>query len=776
MMKVLNKFLKNVLSLGPWESMAGLCLISFAMIFLMATQIHAETSPSSSAIDRHVIAISANNGGKGRPVLRYAESDAKSFANVLKEMGGVDQRNIYLIQEPSVKFLNAHLSNVDQLLSKNKGKSGREEVLVYYSGHADERGLHLGEETYSWQEFRKRIDALKADVKIAIIDACGSGAITRVKGGVAVPAFMVDQSSDMKGYAFITSSTQDEASQESDKLHGSFFTHSLVSGLRGAGDLSGDGKVTLSEAYQFAFSETLQKTEMTMGGAQHPSRDMNLTGTGDVVMTDLRSTSAGMTLDENLEGRIFIRDDKGELVAEINKKSDRPMSLGLPAGKYTVRLEKKAELKEASISLVDGQQQKISGGAFKNVDSEKTVARGSSAKTSSIELGGKRSCANGDSVMCSLDSLDHNATFRTTFNAVDKDHLPRKGLQIGVFSSITYDYMLGAQLSLFVNASKKEMHGVQVAGIANVARDHVEGAQISGIVNYAGSFDGLQLSHVNIARKKSEGAQISSINLALDSLSIVQVGAINYAGYVPVQVGAINVAKNSDIQVSAINVASSVEKVMVGAINVAKRNNSTDVGVINVAGSTKGRQIGLINVCGNCENTPIGLFNIVGNGVWSASGVFNEMGGTGVKLDLGTAYFYTSLETSRNFKDGHLLGSYDDLWENGLGFGTHFGMYGHHFTLEYMFLNVSDKYSGQYGVRDEDDGVAFHHRVRLGATSKLLPGVGLTGGLSLNLASRGYASKNPLKPMGEYHNDFGSERRDARIWPGFYAGLTLGRF
>ena len=97
-------------------------------------------------------------------------------------------------------------------------------------------------ELYGWQEFRKRIDALHADVKIAVIDACGSGAITRLKGGVAVPAFMVDQSSDMKGYAFITSSTQDESSQESDKLKGSFFTHSLVSGMRGAGDLSGDGK------------------------------------------------------------------------------------------------------------------------------------------------------------------------------------------------------------------------------------------------------------------------------------------------------------------------------------------------------------------------------------------------------------------------------------------------------------------------------------------------------------------------------------------------------
>jgi len=402
------------------DGLCGLSLASLIVLLILAAGSHAATDvPQSATIDRYVIAISANKGGKGRPTLRYAESDAKSFAGVLKDMGGVEQKNVFLIREPSISFLNSRLNDLDKTLAASKGKSGREEVLVYYSGHADEKGLHLGEETYSWQEFRKRVDALNADVKIAVIDACGSGAITRAKGGVAVPAFMVDQSSDMKGYAFITSSTQDESSQESDKLRGSFFTHSLVSGLRGAGDLSGDGKVTLSEAYQFAFNETLQKTETTMGGAQHPSRDMNLTGTGDVVMTDLRSTSAGMTLDDNIEGRVFIRDASGELVAELYKKSGRPMSLGLPAGRYTVRLEQPAELKETSVSLVDGKQMNVTAANFAKVSAEKTVARGS------IEIGGDNSSR--------MDSLDRNSRFRTTFNAVDSDHNPRKGLMLGVF-------------------------------------------------------------------------------------------------------------------------------------------------------------------------------------------------------------------------------------------------------------------------------------------------------------------------------------------------------
>ena len=409
--------------------------LSFALLFALLLLVsNANAATESGRINRYVVAVSANNGGAGRPVLRYAESDARSFAKVLKEMGGVLPQNVILVKEPSVNDLQKEFANLDAKILQDKSSSGRDEVLVYYSGHADEKGLRLGEETYAWKDLRNRIDALSADVKIAVIDACGSGAITRVKGGKAVPAFMVDQSSDMKGYAFITSSTQDESSQESDKLKGSFFTHSLVSGLRGAGDLSSDGKVTLSEAYQFAFNETLQKTETTLGGAQHPSRDMNLAGTGDVVMTDLRTTSAGLDLDENVSGRLYIRDENDELVAELNKKLGRAMSLGLPAGNYTVKLLQKADYMGVSVALKNGKREKISIVDFKSVAAEQTVSRG--------DVGRNRNCSSGDSIACSLDSLDHNGKFRTTFNFVDVENNPRKGLQIGFFVARTEDYRI----------------------------------------------------------------------------------------------------------------------------------------------------------------------------------------------------------------------------------------------------------------------------------------------------------------------------------------------
>ena len=144
----------------------------------------------------------------------------------------------------------------------------------------------------------------------------------------------------MRGHAFLTSSAESEAAQESDRIRASYFTHYLVSGFRGAADLSGDGKVTLNEAYRFAFDETLGRTVQTRGGAQHPSYDIKLSGTGDVVMTDVRQTTATLVLGEELEGRFFVRTAAQELVVELYKPRGRRVELAVEPGAYDVRVER----------------------------------------------------------------------------------------------------------------------------------------------------------------------------------------------------------------------------------------------------------------------------------------------------------------------------------------------------------------------------------------------------------------------------------------------------
>ena len=312
---------------------------------------------AQAEVQRFVLAAGANFGGADRPQLRYAVSDAARFAAVLTDLGGVDPANVILLKEPKVRELIQAIDDLSRRVSEagRRAGGGRTEVLVYYSGHADEKGLLLGDDRYWYQTLRDRLDEMPADVRIAVLDACASGAFTRLKGGKARKPFLVDESASTRGHAFLTSSAETEAAQESDHLGASYFTHYLVSGLRGAADVTADRRVTLNEAYQFAFNETLGKTAGSGGGAQHPSYEINLSGTGDVVITDMRQTTASIVLGELLDGRVFIRNAKQQLVVELYKSQGRRVEIALEAGEYEVRIQRPATAMLARSTIRDGQ-------------------------------------------------------------------------------------------------------------------------------------------------------------------------------------------------------------------------------------------------------------------------------------------------------------------------------------------------------------------------------------------------------------------------------------
>ncbi|NLE00422.1 MAG: caspase family protein [Fibrobacter sp.] len=208
---------------------------------------------------RNALIIGSNTGAPERQQLRYAVTDAYSFANVLKSIGGISNTSCIIVENPSVARVKQALQALKESAGEIKHKNARKEILFYYSGHADEHGFLLGSEVFEYSTLKAELNSISADVRIAIVDACASGSLTREKGGVKRPPFLYDASSKMEGHAYLTSSSDDESAIESDKIKGSYFTHSLVSGLRGAADFNSDGKVTLNEAYQFTFNETLRR-------------------------------------------------------------------------------------------------------------------------------------------------------------------------------------------------------------------------------------------------------------------------------------------------------------------------------------------------------------------------------------------------------------------------------------------------------------------------------------------------------------------------------------
>ena len=351
--------------------------IALAVVFA-APVLHGQIPADSDSLltRRLALIVAANNGGRGRATLRYAQNDAQSVRNVLHDLGGIQPGDSVFLEEPGREAVFRELRNLGAKLDDIRPLFRRLEVVFYYAGHSDEENILLGEERLSYQEIREAITALNADVRIAILDSCASGAFTQSKGVKKRAPFLVDSAYDMKGTAFMTSSSADEASQESRRLRGSFFTHNLVSALRGAADLNHDGRITLTEAYQFAFDETLAQTEKTLGGPQHPNYNIQMSGTGDVIITEISKSAALLTIQRDVGGRLFIHNEANNLVAEMSKPPGREITIGLEEGSYRITYIAGNGVYETDVTLQKGASRGVGRGQFDQVDKIPTRSRG----------------------------------------------------------------------------------------------------------------------------------------------------------------------------------------------------------------------------------------------------------------------------------------------------------------------------------------------------------------------------------------------------------------
>ena len=79
-----------------------------------------------------------------RELLRYAVSDAEQFVEVLQEMGGLDPADVLLLRDPDLASFEQGLADLGRRVKAASRREDRLEVLLYYSGHADEEGFAVG--------------------------------------------------------------------------------------------------------------------------------------------------------------------------------------------------------------------------------------------------------------------------------------------------------------------------------------------------------------------------------------------------------------------------------------------------------------------------------------------------------------------------------------------------------------------------------------------------------------------------------------------------------
>jgi uncharacterized caspase-like protein len=596
-----------------------LLLASILATFAVAS---AET-PDDPGVRRFALVVGANDGGQYRVRLRYAHADARAVAGVLTDLGGVEPKDRIALYDPDVRQLSEALDDLATRLGE--AAVARKEVLFYYSGHSDETSLLLGEERYDYDDLRASVGDLPADVRIAILDSCASGALVRGKGGRKVAPFLVDESRAVEGHAFITSSSADESAQEADRLSGSYFTHYLVTGLRGAADVSRDDRVTLHEAYQYAFDETLAQTSETMHGAQHANYDFQLVGTGDLVLTDLTRTSASLGFSEELEGRAYVRDEGGHLVAELFKPAGRPIVLGLAPGRYVVTLTRDGEFGRVGVELEEDGEVLITPAQVVWNLGEVAVARGGDQEVhwrhapvrfQLIPVGGR-------------EVVDH-----FTIN----------------FLSGRSGRLQGAAVGLGANFVDRDAKGAMLTIGGNFTGGDMAGLQGSVGYNHAGGDAGLQLTvGANVAEGRVRVGQASvGFNIAGGDVSGFQTAVGFNAVDEPVRglqaaVGA-NIAPRSmyGVQLSSgVNYAGGLRGTQIGIVNVGGDVHGAQIGIVNVGAKVRGAQIGIVNISDEIDGVPIGLVSVSKRGRFNVTVFGSESTLLNADLKMGSRHVYS---------------------------------------------------------------------------------------------------------------------------------------
>jgi len=782
-----------------------------ATLLAAAGPAFAADSGDTPSLRRFALVASSNNGGAGRALLRFANSDAESLARVLASLGGVQSRDVLVIREASRTALRDAFDQVKTQIAAERRPQVRRELFVYYSGHSDEDGLLLGDERVGYKELRQWIDTSGAEVRIAVLDSCASGALIRLKGGVRRQAFLSDASTQARGHAFLTASSADEAAQESDRIGAAFFTHFLLSGMRGAADANRDGRVTLNEAYQFAYNETLQRTETSRAGAQHPAYDIQLAGTGDLVMTDLRTSNARLVLDRELFGRIYVRDATGHLLVELRKEPGYPVELGLEPGAYQVVMDSDGRIFEAKAELTDAGRVELGKNQFGTVAPMLSTRRGDDVPPAAQPpLGPHLSTPGGykevpfDLVLAPgvrlsgpsnlpirhhfvlgvvghSDSL-HGVQISLAGNIAQYD---MRGAQIGGFYQLSYGPARGLQLSSGVNMALGGLRGAQIAYLANISDGELHGLQAALLNMNRGSLRGLQAGLLNLNAGEVRGLQAGLLNLNAGNVRGLQAGLVNLdvGGMHGVQAGLINFVKNDvhGVQAGLVNVGwctsgsgadvgrpedspGMCHGAMIGLVNFGRRIRGTQVGLVNVADEVQGAQVGLVNFARKNQGVSIGLVPIALDGYMHGLLWYGDQSALNLGAKLGAKYLYVVLG----------VGMTRDRTDNGnrefsatLGIGSHIKP-----LRDPFFLDI-DAVSTQYS---DGDGRVEHRRIsslRLQAGWQIAAHLAVVAGPTLNVQVAPDSDDRAPRAVGSVERVWHRGDHTVRLYPGLVAGLQF---
>jgi len=226
---------------------------------------------TGSGAQLHVLSIGINDYGDHAPNLHlnYAEKDAEEFVAMLsstQDPQSAGKAALYArvlpIYLPSTVATPRHILESLESVERNMAEDGLDLAVILFAGHGETVNgtfylLPYGTDVSSQSsletsavpivQFRDKLERIAAHGEVLLfLDACRSGAATNTQTDADTL-----RSAFIGNVVVLTSSSGHEGSREYDDLQHGAFTYLLLQALKGAGDSSKTGKITILDLVNY---------------------------------------------------------------------------------------------------------------------------------------------------------------------------------------------------------------------------------------------------------------------------------------------------------------------------------------------------------------------------------------------------------------------------------------------------------------------------------------------------------------------------------------------
>jgi hypothetical protein len=315
----------------------------------------AQTPAAAPPVRRFAVVVGWNAPPRpDLPTLRYADDDAVRWAVLLRSFGAEvalltaldpESRRLYgsgapAATAPTRQALLAAMQRAATRVAAAKAAGARAVLYFVYAGHGDVEGGEGYVALADGRFFRRDLEAevlarSRADVNHVVVDACRSFlfAYGRGPGGQRRPwqgaYFSSEAAARFPNTGFLLSSSSAAPSHEWEEYQAGIFSHEVRSGLLGAADANGDGRVDYREIEAFVRVANVSIRNERF----RPSIFARPPQARDAELVDLGAAAGGgqVHIEADAPRRQALEDAMGVRWADLHRGAGLAVTLRLPA-------------------------------------------------------------------------------------------------------------------------------------------------------------------------------------------------------------------------------------------------------------------------------------------------------------------------------------------------------------------------------------------------------------------------------------------------------------